>query len=313
VRDGHEATSLPASGRTTRVRGLAAWEPQQKTRALLEQVRAVLAEYADHLPLTIRQIFYRLVGASGYDKTEKAYSRLGEHLNRARRAGLIPFDAIRDDGVTVREPVAWSGPRELAEAFLEHARGFRLDRQEGQPQRLMFIVEAGGMIPQIERIADPFGIRVQSCGGFDSLTAKRDLADMLGERPIAEVLHIGDHDPSGTHVFSSMAEDVQALARDLGLPGTILFSRLAVTPEQIDALGLPTAAAKETDKRSFSGETTQAEAIPPDELARIVRGAIDDRVDFAALRRVLNREKKYRRRLTARLRPLLTEWEGGGA
>ena len=46
---------------TTRVRGLAPWCPQTKTRELLDTVRAVLAEYADYLPLTVRQIFYRLV------------------------------------------------------------------------------------------------------------------------------------------------------------------------------------------------------------------------------------------------------------
>ena len=28
---------------------------------------------ADHLPLTIREILYRLVGAHGYEKTEQAY------------------------------------------------------------------------------------------------------------------------------------------------------------------------------------------------------------------------------------------------
>ena len=60
----------------TRVRGFAPWSPQAATLELLEQVRAVLDEYEDYLPLTIRQIFYRLVGAHNYDKTEQAYDRL---------------------------------------------------------------------------------------------------------------------------------------------------------------------------------------------------------------------------------------------
>jgi hypothetical protein len=53
-------------------------------------------EHADSLPLTLRQIFYRLVGVNGHAKTEQAYQRLGEHVNRARRSGLIPFPAITD-------------------------------------------------------------------------------------------------------------------------------------------------------------------------------------------------------------------------
>ena len=45
----------------TRVRGFAPWSPEKATLALLDQVQGILDEYVDHLPLTIRQIFYRLV------------------------------------------------------------------------------------------------------------------------------------------------------------------------------------------------------------------------------------------------------------
>jgi hypothetical protein len=84
----------------TRVRGFAPWTPRASTEQLLAQVDLVLAEYVDHLPLTLRQIFYRLVGAYAYEKTEQAYERLCEHLNRARRARRISMDVIRDDGGT---------------------------------------------------------------------------------------------------------------------------------------------------------------------------------------------------------------------
>ncbi|MBA2383681.1 MAG: hypothetical protein H0V68_03330 [Actinobacteria bacterium] len=40
----------------SRVRGFAAWSPQRRTLALLEQVDAVLVEYRAHLPLTLRQV-----------------------------------------------------------------------------------------------------------------------------------------------------------------------------------------------------------------------------------------------------------------
>ena len=77
----------------TRPRGFATWNPQEKTLALLAQIETVLIEYENYLPLTIRQVFYRLVGNFGYDKTEQAYDRLCETFNRARRSGLISFDA----------------------------------------------------------------------------------------------------------------------------------------------------------------------------------------------------------------------------
>jgi hypothetical protein len=67
-----------------RERGLAPWSPQKRTWALIEQVRKVLVEYRDYLPLTLRQIFYRLVGAHAYAKEETAYKRLTDMLGRAR-------------------------------------------------------------------------------------------------------------------------------------------------------------------------------------------------------------------------------------
>lgn len=293
----------------TRVRGFASWSPRSETLVLLAQVRAVLIEYAAYLPLTVRQIFYRLVGAAGYPKSETAYGRLCETLNRARRAGLIRFDAIRDDGTILREPSAWDGAGEMVRAFIANAEGFRLDRQTGQPRRLLFAIEAAGMVPQIERVTAPFGIAVHSSGGFDSLTAKHDLARMLAGWGSAEVLHIGDHDPSGVHLFMSMAEDVRALASE----GDIGFARLAVTPEQIEAMGLPTAPAKATDRRAFDGETVQAEAIRPDVLAGIVRQAIESRLDRAAYSAVLAEEETIRTRLMGELVPVLQAMDPDGA
>jgi hypothetical protein len=295
---------------TTRVRGLAPWQPRHATTELLGKVQAVLREYARYLPLTVRQIFYRLVGAHGYDKTERAYARLGEHLNRARRAGLISFDAIRDDGTTLEEPSAWDSAEDFVLTFIEYSKRFRLDRQEGQPVRLIFAVEATGMLPQVQRIADPFGVAVHSSGGFDSLTAKHDLAISLGHWRQVEVLHIGDHDPSGVHLFTSMAGDVQAIARDLGLSADIRFSRLAVIPTQIDELRLPTAPAKPTDRRSFTGETVECEAIPPDVLAAIIRTAIEQRFDHGVYAKVLDAEREIQVCLNPRLAALLDDIGG---
>jgi hypothetical protein len=292
------------SAASTRVRGLAPWRPQRATIDLLRKVQAVLVEYANYLPLTVRQIFYRLVGAHGHDKTEQAYARLGEHLNRARRSGLIRFDAIRDDGITLAEPSAWDSADDLIRSFIGRAEQFRLNRQEGQSARLIFAVEAAGMLPQVQRIADPYGIAVHSSGGFDSLTAKHDLAVTLGRWPRVEVLHIGDHDPSGVHLFTSMAEDVRIIARDLDLDADIRFSRLAVTPAQITDLDLPTAPAKPTDRRSFEGETVQVEAIPPDGLAAIISQAIKRRIDMVAYGRVLDAEQEIRTLLSPRLAAL---------
>ena len=58
--------------RTTRVRGFAPWRPQAKTAEMLRAVRAVLAEYRAYLPMTIRQVYYRLIGRGIIDKDPAA-------------------------------------------------------------------------------------------------------------------------------------------------------------------------------------------------------------------------------------------------
>jgi hypothetical protein len=69
-----------------------------------------------------------LVGAHDYEKTELGYQNLIERLNRARRAGLIPFDAIRDDGAEIVTSIGWDSQRELIESWQRSAKYFRLDR-----------------------------------------------------------------------------------------------------------------------------------------------------------------------------------------
>jgi hypothetical protein len=156
----------------TRERGFAPWTPRASTEQLLAQVDLVLAEYVDHLPLTLRQIFFRLVGAYAYEKTEQAYERLCEHLNRARRARRISMDVIRDDGGTVITPSSWASAEEFLETVKYQAGQFRLDRTLGQKSRLVVICEAAGMVPQLARVCDPFGITAMSGGGLLTVRAE---------------------------------------------------------------------------------------------------------------------------------------------
>lgn len=130
-------------------------------------------------------------------------------------------------------------------------------------------------------------------------THPRILAEVEGERR-TRVLHLGDYDASGEHMFSSLAEDVIAFAEAAGVE--VEFERVAVTSGQIATYNLPTAPPKATDRRSFSGTaTTQAEALPPDILATIVRQAIETHRDPEVHRRALAREEAERRAIRERL------------
>ena len=137
---------------------LADWNPRPDTCVLLQQVRAILHEYDAYLPLTLRQIFYRLVGTHGYEKTERAYERLGETLSKARRAQIIPMEAIRDHGGATENPLAYESPTHFLAAMRELAASYQRDRTEGQKRKLMLFCEAAGMVPQLAAAANPYGL-----------------------------------------------------------------------------------------------------------------------------------------------------------
>ena len=285
-----------------RPRGYAAWAPQASTRVLLADVHEVLDRYHDHLPLTIRQVYYALVGAERLEKTELAYARLGEHLNRARRAGMVSFDAIRDDGVLVSEEDCFTGIGDFEEATARRARRYRRDRQAGQPQRLELWSEASGMVGQLARVAADYSIPVFSASGFASLSAVRLIADRaLQWDSMTTLLHVGDLDPSGESIFAAIAQDAAAFVRaDRTLQTTRLEAvRVALTRGHVAQFSLPTAPVKASDTRSrgWTGGTCQLEALPPDVLAAIVRDAIEAQLDLDEYRYQVSLERQDRAEL----------------
>jgi hypothetical protein len=262
---------------------MATWNPRSATRRRLEQVKEILDQYHDQLPLTGRQIFYRLVGAYEYDKTEKACNNLWETLNRARRAGVISFDVIRDDGAIESRPLGFLSVEDFRQRVREMAeRGYEHDMLANQPHHVEVWCEAGGMVPQLATVAHSYGVPVFSSGGFDSVTVKYRAAERFANRSTV-VLHIGDLDPSGCSIIDSLADDIDAFVEDMdGIP--VEWRRVAVSLDQVERFNLPTAPAKDTDRRGdWQGGTVQAEALPPDALADELRVALEDVLDLDLL------------------------------
>jgi hypothetical protein len=296
-----------------RPKGYAPWRPQGKTVVIIAQVQDILTEYRAELPLTARQIFYRLVGAYGYSKDERAYERLTNILVRARRARMIAFESIRDDGASVMASRHYDGEEAFYSHVLELGKGYERDKLATQKIDVRIYCEAAGMMPQISRVSSRYSVPVYSCSGFDSLTAKYDLFQDIasaftyrGRRTV--VLHLGDYDPSGENIFDVIEEDVHAFLlsaiphKDPGL--VALFKRVALTPEMIDEYDLPTAPAKRSDSRSkrWGGrETCQLEALPPDVLSGVLAATIESYLDAEILKADREAEAEERRRIARAL------------
>ena len=61
----------------------------------------------------------------------------------------------------------------------------------------------------------------------------------------------------------------------------ITFERVAVTPEQIESMSLPTRPTKKSDSRSknFEGESVEVDAIDPAVLRKMADGCITRHID----------------------------------
>jgi hypothetical protein len=291
---------------TTRPRGfIPNYAPRPDTLALINATIGELNTYVPiYGPMTVRQIFYRLVSTVAFPKQEKDYKRLCEILQKARRGRLIGFDQIRDDGDTIELP---DGYRSL-EHFVSNVRywgaNYELRKDIGQPIRQLVMIEAAGMVPQIVRTAAPFGAEVRSAGGFNGVTGKYELAKNIVRVAVDEdrstrVLHIGDFDPSGEHVFSSLEEDITAFVRDIyGTTEIVDFERIAVLEPHIAVYGLPTAPPKPTDDRSFSGTATvQAEALTPAQMAALLEQALLQGWDQSIADKLVDQQADHRERI----------------
>ena len=288
--DGREedVRRLFAASRKTRFdskrpKGFAPWRPQKKTLVILAQIKTILDEYRAELPLTARQIFYRLVGAYSYPKNENAYERLTNMLVRARRSGRVPFESIRDDGASVLGCTHYEGEEDFYEHLRKLGENWEKNKLTNQGMDVRIYCEAAGMMPQIARVSHRYSVPVYSCSGFDSLTSKYDLTQDVsraftykGRRTV--VLHLGDHDPSGESMFSDgLVEDVHAFVGSIishkDPSDVVMFKRIALTAEQAMSYRLEPAPPKKTDSRTKkwgTRPTYQLEALPPDVLAEMV-------------------------------------------
>ena len=88
--------------------------------------------------ITIRHLFYRLVGLSVIEKTERAYKSLCQHLSRWRKSGDVPWNTFSDSTRWHIKPPMFSG---LADALRRTRETYRRDLWAQPPSYVEVWVE----------------------------------------------------------------------------------------------------------------------------------------------------------------------------
>jgi hypothetical protein len=242
----------------------------------------------DDNPMTVRQVFYRLVSAGVIAKTEAEYKQtVIRLLTEMRRAREIPFGWIADNTRWMRKPTTFDS---LEDALQSTARTYRRALWQEQPVYVEIWLEKDALAGVLYDVTQQWDVPLMVTRGYPSLTYLHEAAESIAyyDKP-AHIYYFGDHDPSGLDI----PRKVEAGLREFAPDAEISFERVAVTPEQIERWQLPTRPTKKTDSRSksFEGESVEVDAISSQDLRTLVRRCIDRHVDQEVLRRVQLIEK----------------------
>jgi len=286
-------------------RGIA-WTPGRKKQA--EQITTVVNGLAEYWPLTLRQIYYRLVAAGDIANTRSRYNDLSKVIKQMRLDAMLPWEAMED---RVRR-VSTKRGFEDADTFIKRElswflSGYSRCLVQGQERYVEVWCEKDALSRILEDVAAPYCIRTVTCRGYQSMTFLKAYADRasaaLERRQTPVVLYFGDLDPSGVQMFSAAQ---QTLEDELHVTG-IDFIRVGLNPEHVTKYALPNNpdALKWSDVRAKSyvkrfGEiAVELDALHPAALEAMAKAAIEGQFDMEFFREQREVEAMERDRIAA--------------
>lgn len=271
----------------------------------IHKILEILEDYPNQ-QLTARQIYYQFVARGWLENTVNNYKNLTGLITDARYAGLVDWDAVEDRGRVPSTPSQWKDVGGLVESAL---RAYRLPRWDGQENYVELWVEKQALAGVLAPIANRFHVTLMVNKGYSSSSAMKESADRMIEGafdhtastpfPKEVVLfYLGDHDPSG----EDMMRDVRDRLLEFGVED-LRVQKLALTMEQIRKWNPPPNPAKITDSRArgyiqkYGNQSWELDALPPQELNRIVVEAFAEVVDEEMMAIIVTQEEKDKERL----------------
>ena len=264
----------------------------KKTERIIEKAQEALAEYR---PMTVRQVYYRLVAAHVIDNTKSQYKAVCNALRDARKEGLIPWEWIED---RLRRPRAVSMWQDVADFADTARRVYRRDVWATQDDLVEVWLEKDALSGIFEDILDGYGVTLNVGRGYDGWTSIHNAAQRYQSRTAGvTILYFGDFDPSGRDMVRSLAER-------LGFFETCPEMTIcAILREDIERYDLPPDFTKASDTRRAAfvekhGDiAVELDALPLDVLQERIRQNVESRLDLDALERTREQERRDREKI----------------
>ena len=270
----------------------------------LNKVKEILEDLKDYKPLTLRQVYYQLVGKGFIENRVSQYGMLSNLLKWARIEGFISWDDIEDRVRVFHDLTGWDRSETFVKVSLgRFLTGYKRDLLQTQDKLIEVWIEKDALSSVFTRVAERYTIPVVVCRGFSSVSFLNDFRERIeahkGKAPL--MLYFGDFDPSGMEMLEAM----QTTLRDeLGMNG-IEFKRVALKKEDIFTYKLPhnPDALKKTDTRAkkhleaYGKLAVELDALRPDVLEQKIKDGIETELDINLFNIEVRKNNKEVRKL----------------
>lgn len=249
-----------------------------KYAELVNAVNEILGGYS--LPLTLRQVYYRLVAGGLIANTRSNYNQLSSQLVKARENGDVDDSRFTDRSRRI-DDVSFDSPQDFIEICRDTLKRKYVRRfWDSQPVYCEVWVEKDALSQVLAEAVYPFNTIIAPSRGYSSYSYLLEAADRITkycpDDKQAVILDFRDHDPSGMDMGRDLRD---RLARYCGR--AIKVFRIALTFDQVRQYNLIPNPVKQADCRSaayikqYGSECWELDAIEPNELIRLCRMAVD--------------------------------------
>ena len=250
---------------------------------IITNAKEILEGYYEGI--TIRQLHYRLV-TIGMTNDTNHYKRVVSAMTIARWKNIIGMDAFIDRERSVYGRTE-AGEKDLDDE-IENAkdqikawmRAYHLNKWSNQTNYVEVWIEKKALQGVFERPCLYAGVGLAPCKGYPSITflneAKERFMTAKNKGKNLIMLYFGDHDPSGDNIPVSLKKNLARLGVDVDV------KRIALTPEQVEEMGLPGVPPKHTDTRTLNWDghsAVECDAVEPKALAEMCKEAIKEYFD----------------------------------
>lgn len=276
-------------------------------------VNQVIAQY--DMPLTLRQIYYRLVAAGRIPNRRSAYNGLSAQLVKARENREVDERRVVDRSRSIID-LSYDSPEEFLDDCESAMDSYFVRRfWESQAYYVEVWVEKDALSQVLSGAIREFNTVVAPSRGYSSFSYIREAARRISRYTGASgfganILHFADHDPSGLDMTRDLQNRFNAYSRE-----AVEVKRIALTFDQVQQYDLIPNPTKITDPRAYGymaqygDECWELDAIEPDELVRLVHEATEAEItDRVAWDEIKAQDEEERADIRERLADMKREY-----